>query len=178
MAAIKTYPVLTRFTELEQSVCEFFNHTGHRLGLESLFRVVSRLGDGVFWYTLMVCLPVIYGIEALYASVHMALVGIACVTIYKLLKSRTVRERPFVKNKNLVQTVPPLDQYSFPSGHTLHALAFSLVAVNYYPELVWLVAPFTTLVALSRLVLGLHFPTDVLAGALLGAAVAWTSFQL
>jgi undecaprenyl-diphosphatase len=48
--------------------------------------------------------------------------------------------------------------------------------VAYYPQLAWLVVPFALAVAASRLVLGLHYPTDVLAGAALGAAVALASF--
>ena len=72
----------------------------------------------------------------------------------------------------------PLDRFSFPSGHTLHAVAFSLVAVHYYPGLIWLVLPFTALVAVSRLILGLHYPTDVLAGIALGGMVAMASLML
>ncbi|HNW79764.1 MAG TPA: phosphatase PAP2 family protein, partial [Candidatus Competibacteraceae bacterium] len=72
----------------------------------------------------------------------------------------------------------PLDEYSFPSGHTLHAVSFSIIAVYYYPVLAWLVLPFTVLVALSRLVLGLHYPSDVLAGILLGAALASLTLQI
>jgi undecaprenyl-diphosphatase len=67
---------------------------------------------------------------------------------------------------------------SFPSGHTLHAVVFSLVALNYYPQLSLILLPFTLMVALSRVVLGLHYPSDVVAGALIGAAVASLSFSL
>ena len=66
----------------------------------------------------------------------------------------------------------PLDKYSFPSGHTLHATAFSIVVLYYMPELGWLVIPFALLVAMSRIILGLHYPTDVLAGALIGALLS------
>jgi undecaprenyl-diphosphatase len=72
----------------------------------------------------------------------------------------------------------PLDHFSFPSGHTLHAMAFSLVALFYYPHLAWLLLPFTLLVALSRVVLGLHYPSDVMAGAALGVLIAEASFLL
>jgi undecaprenyl-diphosphatase len=57
-------------------------------------------------------------------------------------------------------------------------VSFSLIAVFYFPALIWLVLPFTVLVALSRPILGLHYPSDVLAGAALGALIAIASIQL
>jgi undecaprenyl-diphosphatase len=50
--------------------------------------------------------------------------------------------------------------------------------LNYYPQLSLILLPFTLMVALSRVVLGLHYPSDVVAGALIGAAVASLSFSL
>jgi undecaprenyl-diphosphatase len=73
-------------------------------------------------------------------------------------------------------TGKPLDKFSFPSGHTLHAVVFGVVALNYYPQLAFIILPFTTLVGLSRVVLGLHYPSDVLAGALIGSLIAGLSF--
>jgi undecaprenyl-diphosphatase len=72
----------------------------------------------------------------------------------------------------------PLDKFSFPSGHTLHAVLFSVIALNYYPQLSVILLPFTFMVGLSRVVLGLHYPSDVVAGAMLGSAVAGLSFLL
>ncbi|HEV7631790.1 MAG TPA: phosphatase PAP2 family protein, partial [Steroidobacteraceae bacterium] len=66
----------------------------------------------------------------------------------------------------------PLDRFSFPSGHTLHAVSFTLIASMAFPLLALLLVPLALLIALSRVVLGLHYPSDVLAGALLGAGVA------
>ena len=74
----------------------------------------------------------------------------------------------------IICSAKPLDQFSFPSGHTLHAVGFSVVAVAYFPVLIWLVLPFTLLVAASRVILGLHYPSDVLAGALVGLSIADT----
>jgi len=142
------------------------------------FGVVSRLGNGVFWYVLMLALLAWDGTDAVPAVLHMTVLGLVCTVLYKWLKSRTLRPRPFHLHREIVYSVAPLDQFSFPSGHTLHAVAFSIVALAYYPALFWLVVPFTVLVALSRLVLGLHYPTDVLAGALLGATLAGASLTL
>ena len=161
-----------RLTELELDWCRRFNRATDRQGLERLFSAVSRLSDGVFWYALMIALPLAQGYSALPTVGRMAVVGLLCLAVYKWLKARTGRPRPCTRHALIRATVPPLDQYSFPSGHTLHAVAFSTVAVFHYPRLGWLLLPFTTLVALSRLVLGLHYPSDVLAGALLGAGLS------
>ncbi len=166
-----------RLTELELEWCRRFNRATDRQGLERLFSAVSRLGDGVFWYALMITLPLAQGYSALPTVGRMAVVGLLCLAAYKWLKARTGRPRPCTHHALIRATVPPLDQYSFPSGHTLHAVAFSTVAVFYYPRLIWLLLPFTTLVALSRLVLGLHYPSDVLAGALLGAGLSMLVLQ-
>ncbi len=72
--------------------------------------------------------------------------------------------------------VSPLDRFSFPSGHTLHAVAFTIIASIHYPQLPFLLVPFTLLTAASRIVMGLHYPSDVLAGACLGAIIASASF--
>lgn len=74
--------------------------------------------------------------------------------------------------------MPPLDRYSFPSGHTLHAVCFTGIACAYQPLFAWVLVPFALLVALSRLVLGLHYPSDVLAGALIGGGLALSSLAL
>ena len=69
-------------------------------------------------------------------------------------------------------SVAPLDKYSFPSGHTLHAVNFSMQIVAFAPEFAWVVLPFASLVIASRMVLGLHYLSDVLAGAMIGGLLA------
>ena len=137
-----------------------------------LLRFASRAGDGIFWYALMLALVAWQGQGALPAVLHMIVAGLAGTLIYKWLKGATERPRPYQACPTICCLTAPLDRFSFPSGHTLHAVVFSLVATAYYPALGWLVWPFTALVAASRLVLGLHYVSDVLVGALLGAAVA------
>jgi undecaprenyl-diphosphatase len=159
----------------DMELCAFCNRQSRYLSIRSLFRLASRLGDGVFWYTLMAALLLNYRGEALTAVLHMLAVGLIGTVIYKLIKGKTLRPRPFNVYPAIVCVGKTLDQFSFPSGHTMHAVGFSIVAVSYFPALFWLVVPFAILVALSRPILGLHYPSDVLAGAALGAVIATTS---
>jgi undecaprenyl-diphosphatase len=69
----------------------------------------------------------------------------------------------------------PLDRFSFPSGHTLHAVVFTTVLGFYFPSLMLAVLPFTFLVAVSRVILGLHYPSDVIVGAVIGYGLAQLS---
>lgn len=102
----------------------------------------------------------------------MLIAGAVGLALYKLLKVRLVRERPFIGLIGIECAMPPLDRYSFPSGHTLHAVTFTAIAIHHVPMLAWVLVPFSLLIAASRVVLGLHYPTDVLAGAALGALIA------
>jgi undecaprenyl-diphosphatase len=95
-----------------------------------------------------------------------------------MLKRGTSRPRPYQALRGIAPGARVLDAFSFPSGHTLHAVAFTLVAGAYYPGLTPIVAAFALLTALSRVMLGLHYPSDVLAGAALGGLIAGASFRI
>ena len=147
------------------------NRLNRRPVISALFGLVSRLGNGVFWYALMVFLPLIYGTGALFLVVMMLSCGILSVILYSLLKRGTHKPRPSAVS-GIFRTVEPLDAFSFPSGHTMHAVGFTWLVVHQHPELGWVLIPFTVLIAASRLILGLHYPFDVVVGAVIGAAVA------
>ncbi len=167
-----------RIEPYELVFCQLLNRMVRRRGIRPFFATISRLGDGVFWYCLMGLLPLLYGRAAWEVSVRMALTGAVGVALYKLLKTRLIRSRPFEAHSGIVLGTAPLDKYSFPSGHTLHAVSFTLIAIAYYPEWTWVLIPFTALVALSRVILGLHYPTDVLAGGTIGALLALSALQI
>lgn len=140
------------------------------------FSVVSKLGDGPLWYALIFAPVALRGADGLLATSHLAAIGLLAVTLYKTLKRWTRRPRPCASDVRIRAWVAPLDEFSFPSGHTLHAVAFSIVAIGYAPVSAWALVPFALSVAASRVVLGLHYPSDVLAAIGIGAALALGSF--
>jgi undecaprenyl-diphosphatase len=171
-------PLRKRLIAGDSGWCLRANRWGGRGHSRSYFAMISRLGDGVFWYVLMGALILVDGMTGLAASAHLAATGVIVLTLYKLLKRWTRRPRPFASDARIRAWVAPLDEFSFPSGHTLHAVAFSLVAMAHYPTLAWLLVPFTASVAASRVVLGLHYPSDVLAATAIGSGLAALSLWL
>src|SRR5208282_1059213 len=168
----RTQNIMARFDIAEYRLCRGLNRGAGLKSLRLAMQVASRLGDGLAWYLLIGLLPLLYGRTAIRAALVMAVTGLVGVLIYKWLKHRLLRERPFIRHPGITLAMPPLDRYSFPSGHTLHAVAFTWQAVERFPELGWVLIPLATLIAGSRVVLGLHYPSDVLAGGALGAALA------
>lgn len=169
---------MNRLHQWDLDLCIHFNRFSANRVTELVFRVFSRLGNGVFWYSLMLALPLAYGAVGWQASAHMLAAALPALLIYKILKKKTSRQRPCKVHPRVQQKSTTLDQFSFPSGHTLHAVNFTLIATAYFPELGGTLTAFTVLVALSRPILGLHYPSDVLAGAAIGALVATCALQV
>jgi undecaprenyl-diphosphatase len=169
---------LHRMSEWDSSLCIRVNRTSHYLWVRLWFRLISRLGDGMFWYAVMLGIVLTQGDAGVIPAIHMGLAGLTGTLVYKWLKGKTLRPRPYEVHQDIWLTGRPLDRFSFPSGHTLHAVAFCSVGLTYYPELAWLLLPFTIMVGMSRVILGLHYPSDVIAGAVIGGAIAALTFLI
>lgn len=167
--------IFVRADDVERRLCIAMNRAARRPAVRRIFAAVSRLGDGVFWYCLMGVIALAGGRAGTALAAQMAATGLAGLMLYKGLKNRLVRERPYVLHDAVECLVAPLDRYSFPSGHTLHAVLFTTLAVSHLPIFALVLVPFAVLVAMSRVILGLHYPSDVLVGAALGGGLAWAS---
>jgi undecaprenyl-diphosphatase len=132
----------------------------------------SRLGDGLMWVAIGLAIPLLGGPQGIPCAIQMAGVFIANLLVYALLKRRVGRARPYVACPGVRACARALDRFSFPSGHTLHAVAFAVLLSHHYPLFTVPLWIFAALVMASRVVLGLHYPSDVAAGALIGAISA------
>jgi undecaprenyl-diphosphatase len=161
-----------RWAELDRTLARLLHRGAARPLLLGVLVAASRLGDGGLWYAIVVALPIASGPRGWYVALQMVGIGLANLIIYHRLKHRIGRARPFVNCPDIRCCARALDQFSFPSGHMLHAVSYSLLLSHHYPAFAPLLWAYTGLVAASRVVLGLHYPSDVAVGAAIGAATA------
>ena len=136
----------------------------------------TRAGDGWLWYSLGAVLLAFGGaqrFEAVGAAASAALVGIG---VFKLLKRMSQRPRPCQIEPHCWSRVLPPDRFSFPSGHTMTAFAVAIPLSLFYPTLTIGLLFCALSIAMSRILLGLHFLSDVVAGALIGTGIGYLAF--
>jgi undecaprenyl-diphosphatase len=143
-----------------------------RQWLRDLMVVSSKLGDGPIWLFLGLSLALFGGGDGRKAVFIGTISVIICVAIFKALKHGTTRKRPFETYADMGFILPPPDEYSFPSGHSINAFAIATAAAWFFPFMFVPLFIMASLIALSRVFLSLHYPTDVVVGALIGTAVS------
>lgn len=135
------------------------------------FTVCSRLGDGPLWASVAVTLLLFGRSRERLAVATAAVVAVLAITAFSSLKKLVRRRRPFEFWPDLSCLVQPPDRYSFPSGHTMTAFSLYGTFATLLPGSGWFFCPAALLIGLSRIFLGAHYPSDVIAGGLLGAGL-------
>jgi len=135
----------------------------------------TRMGDGWLWYSLGAILLAVGGSRAYEAVGAAGCAAIVGILVFKALKKLSRRQRPCQLEPHCWSNVLPPDQFSFPSGHTMTAFSIALVVSFFYPGLEGPMYFLAASIAVSRVVLGMHFLSDVLAGAILGSALGVAS---
>jgi undecaprenyl-diphosphatase len=131
----------------------------------------TRGGDGGLWYALGVAVALFGGRERFHALLAATLAVLTGIAMFLELKRFFRRPRPCTLEPHCWAELLPPDQFSFPSGHTITAFAASVALGGFYPEMLPGLLFCAISIAASRVVLGMHFLSDVLAGAALGATL-------
>ena len=164
--------------ERERLVALWMHGAATRAWVVRALTTVSLCGDGWIWYAIIAVLPWWGGPVGGSAAARMLGVGAVNLVLYKIVKRWIARPRPFRACEGFRECARALDEFSFPSGHALHSVAFSFILTAYYPAAAIFVWPLTLLIAASRIILGLHYPSDVIVGGLIGATTAAISFNI
>jgi len=149
----------------------WFVNTRMYSALTKVSRYLSKTGDGQLYLLIAAILFWHEGIKSLCLQAVL-LAFLIERPVYFFLKNSLKRNRPEVALTNFRSIIKPSDQFSLPSGHTSAAFMMATLLGYYFPPLIVPLYCWATLVGFSRLVLGVHFPADILVGILLGISTA------
>jgi undecaprenyl-diphosphatase len=138
----------------------------------------TRAGDGWLWCAMGLVVLLFGGPERYAAALAGTLAALTGIVIFLRIKRFTGRQRPCAMEPHCWATLLPPDQFSFPSGHTITAFAITVSVSLFYPGLAAGLLFCALSVGASRVVLGMHFLSDVAAGAIIGTGLAFGSVWL
>lgn len=160
---------------VDLTIFYFFNHTISAPFLDKFFSIITNVNN---WYIAYV---ILLGVSFVKGGTRgkLAVLGVILLIVatdqtgYKLLKEFFGRLRPC---NNLSDVITPLGcngTFSFPSNHALNNFAAAMFFYRLYPNLKWVLFITATLISISRVYLGLHYPSDILGGAIIGLAFGY-----
>jgi undecaprenyl-diphosphatase len=178
-----------RYTETKQAMLEFITARDLRLmrrvnrwpapkWVRLWMICATRGGDGWLWYLMGLVVLLFGGAQRFAATGAAALASGVGIALFLWLKRLAGRRRPCHFEAHCWAKLLPPDQFSFPSGHSITAFAVATSLGLFYPE--WMVGLLfcAASVAVSRILLGMHFLSDVVAGSLLGVSLGYWAFAI
>ncbi len=170
--------MLNGLLNLDTSTYRWLCTLQQRQTLLHLQRWISRSGDGPLYVAIAgliyVTQPIGY-LEFIEVGLLAFLFELPC---FMLLKTLIRRDRPFVQIPDSRHVIKPSDKFSMPSGHTAAAFLMAGLISYFYIEYAFLAYSWAALIGMSRVVLGVHYPSDILAGAMLGTSAVFLSLVI
>lgn len=160
---------------LDLAILYFFNHTLSVGFLDKFFSTITNVNN---WYITYV---ILLGISFFKGGTKgkIAVIGVLLLIVvtdqlgYRLLKEYFARPRPCIVLSDVLTPLGCTGSFSFPSNHALNNFAAAIFFYRLFPKLKWVLFIGATLVAVSRVYLGLHYPSDIIGGAIIGLAFGY-----
>jgi len=174
--------VRTWISQLTKWDTVFFTLVSSRYDRHNLLRYfflyISKSADG-YLYGLAALVILVFSPQWSLSFLRTALFAFALeIPIYIVLKNTIKRDRPFLTLSNVIPIVEPSDKFSFPSGHTAAAFLMSTTLGLFLPAIRIPLYIWATWVGISRVYLGVHYPTDIFAGMILGTGMAFLGYGI
>jgi undecaprenyl-diphosphatase len=160
--------------DLDLRFFHFWRRHSFSAKTDRFLRLYTRLGDGYVWALVIAFIYLYYGKETLFDIIELVIpIIFLSLAIYWILKLSVRRKRPFDLLKEVNADVPPLDKYSFPSGHTMNNLAVGFMLLAELPSIGWIMVLMPITWGFLRVYYGVHWLSDILGGVCFGFVSFW-----
>lgn len=138
--------------------------------------IITYIGSAIFG--IIFCIISFFYFKTKILSIETATALIVSSLIARFIKVHVSRIRPYITLKNLYTRKIGIDNYSFPSGHTTAAFSIGVMLALSIPSIAFFSILTAAAVGVSRMYLGVHYPTDVFVGMLLGTITSLSIYFL
>jgi undecaprenyl-diphosphatase len=155
---------------------KMINNSWNCRSLDLIMPAMTYLGS--FSFIFIFCTAAFLLSNALLSTMAIkAMISVTLSTgIGKILKISVTRLRPFINIPNLNIKKISIDKYSFPSGHTTAAFSLAVIIALYFPVFGFITIPLAFCVGISRMYIGVHYPTDVIVGMFIGTGCSFLTY--
>ncbi|MEO8230690.1 MAG: phosphatase PAP2 family protein [Ignavibacteriota bacterium] len=160
---------------IDLSVFYLFNHTISTPFLDKFFSIITNVNNWYITYIILLGISFVKG----GTKGKLAVLGVILLIVvtdqtgYRILKEFFARPRPCNALTDVLTPLGCTGSFSFPSNHALNNFAAAMFFYRLFPKLKWILFITATLIAISRVYLGLHYPSDILGGAIIGLAFGY-----
>ena len=169
--------MLERFLKLDLDAVLYVQNRVRTPLLTLWMKSITKLGDAGMIWIIFIILTIINPDKRVISYIMIVSLALTAVISNLILKLVFKRERPFLKNPEIKELIEKPKDCSFPSGHTASSFAIAMVIWYCFSTFLGIGAMMLAcLIGLSRLYVGVHYPSDILAGMMIGMAIGQLTY--